>query len=128
MVAWDHANGHGLGSDALGFAASSAEGVDSKMPAGFNIEGLSIAPDGSIASVAFRAHQLPCSARTQALIVPVVEFDALVTRASPGSRVRSAAHFGVPILLDLGARGILSLDRNAVGRYLIIAGRAGDST
>ncbi|MEO7432952.1 MAG: lamin tail domain-containing protein [Dokdonella sp.] len=128
MVAWDHANGHGLGPDALGFAASSADGVDSKTPAGFNIEGLSIAPDGSTAYVAFRAPQLPISARTQALIVPVLDFDALVTGAAPGSLAQGAAHFGAPIFFDLGGRGIRSLDRNAAGQYLITAGPPGDAT
>jgi hypothetical protein len=128
MVAWDQGNGHGLGANALGFAASSAEGVDSKTPAGFNIEGLSIAPDNSTAYVAFRAPQLPISARTQALIVPVHDFANLVTGAAPGSRTQGSASFGAPILFNLGGRGIRSLDRNAAGQYLIVAGPAGDAS
>ncbi|MEO5626613.1 MAG: DUF3616 domain-containing protein [Dokdonella sp.] len=128
MVAWDQGNGHGLGANALGFAASSAEGVNSKTPAGFNIEGLSIAPDNSTAYVAFRAPQLPTSARTQALIVPVQDFASLVTGAAPASRVSGSASFGAPILLDLGGRGIRSLERNVAGQYLIIAGPAGDAS
>jgi predicted extracellular nuclease len=127
MVAWDQGDGHGLGANALGFAASSAEGVDSKTPAGFNIEGLAIAPDGSSAYLAFRAPQLPTTARHQALIVPVRDFDALVTGAAPGSLPQGSAVFGVPIFLDLGGRGIRSLDRNAAGQYLITAGAAGDT-
>lgn len=128
FVAWDHANGHGLGIDALGFAASSAEGVDSKTPAGFNVEGLAFAPDDTTAYVAFRAPQLPTNARHQALIVPVLDFDALVTGAAPGSRSQGSAMFGAPLFLDLGGRGIRSLDRNAAGQYLIVAGPAGDAT
>jgi len=127
MIAWDHGNGHGLGADALGFAASAAEGVDSKTPAGFNIEGLGIAPDNSTAYFAFRAPQLPTNARHQALIVPVLNIDALVTGAAPGSLAQGSAHFGAPIFLDLGGRGIRSLDRNAAGQYVITAGSAGDT-
>lgn len=127
MVAWDQGNGHGLGADALGFAASSAEGVDSKTPAGFNIEGLSIAPDNSTAYFAFRAPQLPTSARHQALIVPVHDFATLVTGAAPTSLPQGSATFGAPIFLDLGGRGIRSLDRNEAGQYIITAGSAGDT-
>jgi|GEM_PF-516360 len=127
LVAWDHGNGHGLGADYLGFAASSAEGVDSKTPAGFNVEGLAIAPDGTTAYLAFRAPQLPTTARHQALIVPVLDIDALVTGAAPDSRPQGSASFGAPIFLDLGGRGIRSLDRNAAGQYLITAGAAGDT-
>lgn len=127
MVAWDHNNGHGLGADYLGFAASSAEGMDSKTPAGFNIEGLGIAPDGSTAYFAFRAPQLPTTARHQALIVPVLNIDTLVTGATPDSRPQGSASFGAPIFLDLGGRGIRSLDRNDAGQYIITAGSAGDT-
>ena len=91
MVAWDQANGHGLGANALGLAASSAEGVDSKTPAGFNIEGLGMAPDNTTAYFGFRAPQLPTSDRHLALIVPVLNFDTLVTAAAPDS---SPARFG----------------------------------
>ncbi|HEU4663859.1 MAG TPA: lamin tail domain-containing protein [Dokdonella sp.] len=128
LVAWDAGNGHGLGANALGFAASSAEGVDSKTSAGFNVEGLALAPDGSTAYLAFRAPQLPTTQRHEALIVPVLDFDALVTGAAPGSRAPGSATFGAPILFDLGGRGIRSIDRNASGQYLIIAGPPGDAT
>lgn len=128
LVAWDEANGHGLGANALGFAASSAEGVDSKTPAGFNVEGLALAPDGSTAYLAFRAPLLPTTQRHDALLVPVHDFDALVTGAAPDSRAPGSAAFGAPILFDLGGRGIRSIDRNAAGQYLIIAGPPGDAT
>ena len=128
LVAWDTADGHGLGANALGFAASSAEGVDSKTPAGFNIEGLALAPDGSTAYLAFRAPLLPTTQRREALLVPVRDFDALVTGAAPGSHAQGSAVFGAPILFDLGGRGIRSIDRNAAGQYLIIAGPPGDAT
>jgi hypothetical protein len=128
LVAWDKGNGHGLGANWLGFAASSAEGVDSKTPAGFNIEGLALAPDNSTAYFAFRAPLLPTDQRHQAVIVPVPGFDTLVAGAAPDSRPLGSATFGAPILLDLGGRGIRSIDRNAAGQYLIIAGPPGDAT
>lgn len=127
LVAWDHADGHGLGADALGLAASSAEGADSKTSAGFNIEGLSIAPDGRTAYFAFRAPQLPTNARHDALVVPVRDFDALITGAAPDSLPPGSARFDAPIFLDLGGRGIRSLDRNARGQYLVTAGAAGET-
>jgi len=126
LVAWDQNNGHGLGANYLGFAASSAEGVDSKTPAGFNIEGLSIAPDGTTAYFAFRAPLLPTNDRHQALIVPVLNFQTLVGTAD--SQAQGSATFGAPIFLDLGGRGIRSLDRNAAGQFLITAGPTGDAT
>ena len=128
LVAWDENNGHGLGANYLGFAASSAEGVDSKTPEGFNIEGLSIAPDNSTAYFAFRAPLLPTNDRHQAVIVPVLNFADLVAGAAPDSLPQGSATFGAPIFLDLGGRGMRSLDRNAAGQYLITAGPTGDAT
>jgi len=128
LVAWDQNNGHGLGANFLGFAASSAEGVDSKTPEGFNIEGLSIAPDNSTAYFAFRAPLLPTNDRHQAVIVPVLNFAELIADAAPDSLPQGSATFGAPIFLDLGGRGIRSLDRNTAGQYLITAGPTGDAT
>jgi hypothetical protein len=127
LVAWDHANGHGLGADYLGFAASSAEGVDPKTPQGFDIEGLGMAPDNSTAYFAFRAPLLPTNDRHQAVLVPVLGFADLVAGAAPDSRPQGSATFGAPIFLDLGGRGVRSLDRNAAGQFLITAGPPGDA-
>ena len=128
LVAWDENNGHGLGANYLGFAASSADGVDSKTPAGFNIEGLAMAPDNSTAYFAFRAPLLPTTDRHQAVIVPVLNFAALITDAAPDSLAQGSATFGAPIFMDLGGRGIRSLDRNEAGQYLITTGPPGDAT
>ena len=128
LVAWDQSNGHGLGADYLGFAASSAEGVDSKTSAGFDIEALSMAPDNTTAYYGFRAPQLPTTIRNLALIIPVLNFNTLVTGAAPNSLVQGSAQFGAPILFDLGGRGIRNIDRNATGQYLITAGPAGDDS
>ncbi|MEP6483033.1 MAG: lamin tail domain-containing protein [Rudaea sp.] len=129
MVAWDHANGHGLGVDALGFTASTASGAPTKQADGFNIEGMTIAPDGTSAYMAFRAPLLPTSARTMGLIVPVLNIDQLVTgNGTTGSRAQGSATFGAPIFLDLAGRGIREIVRNDAGQYLLIAGPPGDDT
>jgi hypothetical protein len=122
LLTWDQAN-----ANVLGLTDSAAAGVGAKQASGFNVEGLAIAPDNSSAYVAFRAPLLPTDARTQALIVPVKNFDALVTGGGlSGSLAAGNAQFGAPILLDLGGRGIREIVRNTAGQYLIIAGPPGD--
>jgi hypothetical protein len=120
LLAWDAANGN-----ALGLAASAAAGVLPEQAAGFNIEGLCIAPDGSSAYLAFRAPNITSGANQRALIIPVTNFTSLVAigGGSPG-----AAQFGSPISLDLGGRGIRSIEANASGEYLIVAGPSGAAT
>lgn len=125
LIAWDNANGHGLGAGYLGLAASAAAGVVPEQTNGFNIEGLTIAPNGTTAYVAFRAPNEPTSNRTQGLIVPVTNFTTILN-ASGGTS--GAATFGAPIQLDLGGRGIRSIERNASNQYIIIAGPAGAAT
>ena len=122
LIAWDQANGHGLGADALGFAASAAVGVVPEGTDGFNVEGLAIAPNGTTAYVAFRAPLEPMASRDHALIVPVLNFDALITGAAPGSSAAGSAQFGAPIELDLGGRGLREIVSNAPGQYLLVAG------
>jgi len=117
LLAWDQAQG-----GSLGLAASAAAGVQPEQPAGFNIEGLAMAPDGSGAYLAFRAPTLPTSNRQQALIVPLLNIAELI---SLGSGPAGTARFGTPIQLDLGGRGIRSIERNSAGDYLIVAGPSG---
>jgi predicted extracellular nuclease len=125
LINWDNNNGHGLGAGFLGLGASAATGVQPELPNGFNIEGLTFAPDNTTAYVAFRAPQLPTFNRTQAVIVPVTNFTSLPnsTGGTPGSAV-----FGAPIFMDLGGRGIRSIDRNSSNEYIIVAGPAGAAT
>ena len=120
LVTWDSTNGHGLGANFFGLTASAAAGTIPEEPngAGFNIEGLAIAPNGN-AYLAFRAPIVPATARTRALIVPLTNLAALVS----GNPSAGPAQFGAPIQLDLGGRGIRSLDCNA-NECLIIAGPA----
>ena len=126
LLAWDSSNGHGLGANFFGLTASAAAGVipEDITGGGFNIEALTIAPDGMTAYVAFRAPIVPTTNRTKALIVPVTNFASLVT----GNPSRGPATFGAPIQLDLGGRGIREIKRNAAGQYLIVAGTAGGAS
>jgi predicted extracellular nuclease len=123
LIAWDSSNGHGLGANALGFAASTAVGVlpDANDGSGFNIEALTVAPDGATAYLAFRAPLATAQTRNRALIVPVTNFAALIGGSGP-------ATFAAPIQLDLGGRAIRSIERNAANQYLILAGPAGAAT
>jgi predicted extracellular nuclease len=127
LIAWDNSNGHGLGAGHYGLAASAAAGnePDAGDGSGFNIEGLTIAPDGSTAYLAFRGPLVPVPGRTRALVVPVTNFGSLL--AANGG-VAGSAIFGAPIELSLGQRAIRSLERNGSNQYLIVAGPPGSST
>ncbi len=120
LISWDQSDGHGLGANALGFAASAAAGTipEASDGSGFNIEALTVAPDGTTGYIAFRAPLATAATRNRALIVPITNFTALVG-ASPAT---GPATFGAPILLDLGGRAIRSIDRNSANQYLIVAG------
>lgn len=121
LIAWDQGNGHGLGANALGLAASAAVGVPPEAPggAGFNIEGLAISPDGHRALLGFRAPLQPPHHRHLALVVPLLNLDALVA----GNPAAGPAQFGAPVLLDLGGLGVRSIECAADG-CLIVAGPA----
>ena len=93
----------------LGEAAQRAP----ESPGGLNIEGLAATPDGKLL-IAFR-NPIP---RGKALLVPLDNPQAVVTG--------QAAKFGVPVSLDLGGRGIRSIEWTGAA-YLIVAGPAADS-
>jgi hypothetical protein len=126
FIDWDQSNAHGKGADYFGLAASDADGVDPKAPdgSGLSVESLCMAPGSSTkAFVGFRAPLVPPTTRAMALILVVTNFSKLaVSRAGPGE-----TRFGVPIELDLGGRGIRSMEGNASG-YVIIAGPPGFAT
>ena len=131
LANWDRNNLHGLGSNYFGLVASTNSGVASEATNGFNLEGLAIAPDGTNAWLCFRTPLVNgfgpttnIAARTHALIVTLKNISALVTgtpTAGPG-----AAQFGAPIRLNLGRRGIRSMDATGDGQYLITAGPPAD--
>ncbi|MET3494969.1 Ig-like domain-containing protein [Variovorax boronicumulans] len=119
LIAWDAGNAHGLGANHFGFAVSAAAGIVPERVDGFSIEGMTTAPGDSALWLGFRAPQTGSSVRAKALIVPVQNYAALV-----GGTATQAA-FGAPIELELGGRGIRSIDKGTDGNYLIVAGPAG---
>lgn len=123
LIAWDVNNRHGKGASYYGFAASAAPGVNSKQAAGYNIEGLELAPDNTTGYVCFRAPLVPVPNRNRALVVPVSNFTTLT-----GSQPQGTATFGAPIELDLGGRGIREMRKNPTNTYVIVAGPPGDAT
>lgn len=124
LVNWDNSNGHGLGAGALGLSGSTTAGVDPESPTGFNIEGFTLAPDGTTGYLGFRAPLQSPTERTKALIIPITNLASLVT----GTPASGPATFGAPIFLDLGGRSIRSIERNANNEYIIIGGPIGSST
>jgi hypothetical protein len=122
LLDWDQNNEHGKGTNYYGFAASGAVGVDPKSPdgSGFNLEGLCMAPGSTTeAYIAFRAPLIPPE-RAKALLIPVTNFTTLAAQGGPPG----SARFGLPIELNLGGRGIRSIE--GIGtNYLIVAGPPG---
>lgn len=85
---------------------------------GINIEGLADGPGTSLL-IGFRSPLVKRDGEQMALIVPLLD-----ARAALDTSGRIA--FGAPILLDLGGRGIRSIERRSDGRYGIVAGPVGD--
>jgi hypothetical protein len=119
LINWDKTNGHRLGSNYLQLAASAAEGVPPETAArdGFNIEGLAMAPTGTVAYIGFRSPLTPSSGRSNALIVPLLNMPQLVN----GNPAVGPARFGRPIELFLDRRGIRSIESVSNG-VVIVAG------
>ena len=121
LLAWDVSNGN-----VLGLTASAATGKAPEDPAldGFNIEGLTIAPDGTTGYIAFRGPIQPVASRNRALIIPWTNMTSLVN----GNPSTGPATFGTAIQLDLGGRGIREIKKNTSGEYLIVAGPSDGAT
>ena len=91
----------------------SAARLSAEAEGGLNIEGLAATPQGTLL-IGFR-NPLP---QQRALIIPLLNPAALIA----GGKAR----FGTPIELDLGQRGIRSIERYGAG-YLIVAGPTADT-
>lgn len=122
LVAWDAGNGHALGANHFGFAASAAAGIAPERVDGFSIEGMTSAPGDTALWLGFRAPLADAGARAKGLIVPLQNANALLAGTA------TQATFGTPIELELGGRGIRSIDKGSDGNYLIVAGPAGASS
>ena len=94
--------------------SASKQAIDPEMPGGLNIEGLAATPDGQLL-IGFRN---PLSARKEALLLPLRNPAAVIDQAAKPV-------FGDLIALDLGERGIRSIDF-VNSRFAIIAGPLGD--
>jgi len=119
LIAWDKTNAHGLGVDHFGFAVSAGAGIVPERVDGFSIEGMTSSPGDTALWLGFRAPQTGNTVRAKALIVPVQNYAALIAGTA------TQATFGAPIELELGGRGIRSIDKGTDGNYLIVAGPAG---
>jgi hypothetical protein len=106
----------------LGLSASAASGQDPKQIDGFNVEGMTFAPDNTTLYIGFRAPLQPTTNRVNALIAPIQNFETWF-----GSGTTSAPTFGSPILLNLGGRGIRDMYRMSSNSYIIIAGDYDDA-
>lgn len=119
LVAWDSGNVHQKGTNYFGFATGSADKVVPETTGGFSIEGLTASLDGQSLLLGFRAPQSDTSVREKAVLVPV----------TVASLFTGAPVFGIPIELNLGGRGIRSIEKAADGSgYLIVAGPAGSAS
>ncbi|MFN4263687.1 MAG: chitobiase/beta-hexosaminidase C-terminal domain-containing protein [Thioalkalivibrionaceae bacterium] len=141
---WDATDSHGLTPDYFGLVASSNGGdpdvrqaPENPNRSGFSIEGLTLAPNDAAAWFGFRAPLVAApgepavqpndvTGRTHALIIPVLNYQALATADDGGEP--GQANFGTPIRLDLGGRGIRSLERLDDGNYVILAGPSASAT
>jgi hypothetical protein len=120
LIEWDRTDGHGRGAGHLGFEASAAAGVLPKSAdgSGFNMEAFAMAPASTnTAFLCFRAPLVPATNRAYACIVPLVNLrEVAIGGGGPG-----LAQFGAPIFLNLGCRGIRSMEGGTNG-YLMVGG------
>ncbi len=123
LVAWDEGGASGQTAGYFGFAASSGAGIAPENTNGFSVEGMTTSADDAELWLGFRAPQTDTTTRDKALIVPVENYQALL------SGIATEPVLGAAIELNLGGRGIRSIDKATDGSgYLIIAGPSGGAT
>lgn len=111
LISWGDANGYN-------FTASAAAGVDSKTVGGFAAEGMVFGPDNTTLYIGMRAPLVPTATRTNAVIAPILNFEAWFNGGTPAG----SPTFAAPIELNLGGRGLRDLIRLSNGTYIIVAG------
>jgi hypothetical protein len=117
LANWDHTGASGKAADYYGITPNAAAGIPER-DAGVSIEGMTFSPDDSAMWLAFRAPVTGGTDLHKALIVPVLNYGSMLNSGS-------TPILGSAIELDLGGRGIRSIDKNAAGQYIILAGPAG---
>lgn len=115
LVAWDAADGHGLGAHHFGFERATAEGYSAEGPDSLNVEGLAMSPNGEL-WLGFRSPVI----NGAAVMVPILNIVELAD-------ADYAPAFGDPVFLDLGGRAIRDLVTAGDGNLLIMAGSADDA-
>lgn len=118
LVDWDQNDLHQKGKDHFGFKVSAAAGVAPENLNGFAIEGMTASHDEKQLFLGFRAPLTDQKQREKALIIPLLNYQALVQQQE------QKAVFAAPIELDLAGRGIRSMAKTKNGQYLIVAGPA----
>jgi hypothetical protein len=121
LSTWDSTDAHGKGVNHYGIDAAAAGGTPERTT-GLGIEGLTVSPDNSSLWIGFRA-PVTGGAAQKALIVQINNIDAVLAGNNAVAPV-----FGAAIELDLGGRGIRSIEKNAAGQYVIIAGPSGTAS
>lgn len=111
IVKWGDANN-------LSFGNSAKYGASPKEKDGFNIEGMTFAPDSSTLYICLRAPLNPNDSRTSAIIVPILHFEEWFNNGHPVNKPT----FDLPIILNLGERGFRDIIQLKNKQYLIIAG------
>lgn len=120
LTEWDSTNTHGKGADYFGFSTASADGVVTEDASGFSIEGMTAKASANTLLLGFRAPQSDTLTREKAILVEL-------NLGTDGSL--SGATFGNVHELNLGGRGIRSIELSASGNdYLILAGPAGGAS
>ena len=133
LINWDIAGKHGKTKNYFGLYDSAycaeAGGIPPKSADknGFNIEGLALAPSSETKGLlGFRAPITPPGDRQMALVVTLNNMTAILDEN--GNLPVGSADFGEWIELDLGGRGIRSIERNENDEYLISAGPATETS
>lgn len=116
IVSWGDTHGYN-------FSASAAAGIDSKSASGFAVEGMVFGPDSNTLYIALRAPLVPTSTRTNAVIVPIQNFELWFNNGNPSGNPT----FGAPIELNMNGRGFRDLIQLSNGTYVIIAGNPAGS-
>lgn len=106
--------------------SKSIDGLIPKRIDGFNIEGLSVTPEGESAYIGFRAPCVPLkgvaassSNRKYAVAALVTNFETMMNTAG---KTETTPVIGEPVLFDFGGLGIRSMEMVGDAGYFIIAG------
>ncbi len=126
ILNWDTTGAHGKGVGYYGLQTSAAELHPPKTNDGFCVEAFCFINGGTSnqAYIGMRAPLVPRGERRRALLIPIFNLGSVVTTNVPPV---SSATFGSPVELDLGGRGIRSIE-HINGAYWIVAGPPGDTT